>query len=142
MSREEKLVLIHGVDDWYLYGLALADVDFIKALYRSMSDAVERVVQGARAGVPAVRDTTLGLFALQEDWPYRDGRPRLGKYVFDRGAYWTDRIDYKGLGHPPSRFDRLFTSLESAFQNGDELQAAEDLIEQRLQAFVAAYLKL
>jgi hypothetical protein len=52
-----------------------------------------------------------------------------------------NRIDYNALGCKGSRFNSIFLSLSSEFQNMRELKEGEKLIEANIDEFARAYLQ-
>jgi hypothetical protein len=52
-----------------------------------------------------------------------------------------NRIDYNALDCEGSRFNSIFLSLSSEFQNIQELKEGEKLIEANIDEFARAYLQ-
>ena len=48
-------------------------------------------------------------------------------------------IDYEKFGKELSPLNSIFLSLSSEFQNGDELEAAEKMVWNNIEAFVSRY---
>lgn len=140
LSREEKRGLIAVLDDWYLYGLCVTDIDLVKAYFRLVSERLCATPRPERLQEEPLRHLVRQFFELKLNWPYRDPAVnRLGKYFFDGSEYRIDRIDYEGLGCGRSPFDAIFLSLSSRFSSREELLTAEGMIREHIDAFVAAY---
>jgi hypothetical protein len=90
-----------------------------------------------------LREEARRFFGLKLAWPFRaEAANRFGKYSFDGTEYSIHAIDYGGLGCDPSRFDRIFLSLQSEFTSRDDLRKAEEIIRSRLDAVVLRYREL
>jgi hypothetical protein len=77
---------------------------------------------------------------LKENWKFKAGTNRLGKYYFSKAEYNVARIEYKKRwGVQPSRFDKILVSLESEFNSSDDIFEAEIIIEEKIKRFIAAY---
>ncbi|MBW2221507.1 MAG: hypothetical protein JRF22_03120, partial [Deltaproteobacteria bacterium] len=64
---------------------------------------------------------------------------RLGKYYFSHSEHLIARIKYeKNWGMKPSRFDKIFVSLSSAFKTEDDALEAEAIIEEKIRRFIEA----
>jgi hypothetical protein len=84
----------------------------------------------------------LNFFSFKISWPFRSSATnRFGKYYFDGSEYMINRIDYNALGCEGSRFNSIFLSLSSEFQNMQELKEGEKLIEANIDEFARAYLQ-
>lgn len=140
LSSEEKRTLIAVIDDWYLYGLCVTDIDLVKAYFRLVSDGLFATPRPEKIKMEPMRSLVLKFFELKLVWPYRDPAVnRLGKYYFDGAQYMIDRIDYEALWCEKSRFDPIFLSLSSRFKSREELLAAEKIIQGHVDAFIEAY---
>jgi len=133
-------MLISVLDDWYLYGLCVTDIDLVKSYFNLVSNGLFATPRPEKMKSEPLRNLVLKFFELKLAWPYRDSAVnRLGKYYFDGSQYMIDHIDYEGLGCEQSRFNQIFLSLSSRFQNREELMAAEQIIQGHVDAFIEAY---
>lgn len=140
LTSEEKRALLFVLDDWYLYGLCVTDIDLVKSYFRLVSDRLFATPRPEKMKADPLRHLVRKFFELKLLWPYRDPAVnRLGKYYFDGSQYMIDRIDYEGLGCEKSPFDSIFLSLSSRFASREELEAAERVIQGHIDAFVEAY---
>jgi hypothetical protein len=140
VSTEEKKSLIHIIDDWYLYGLCVTDIDLVKEYFRIISNAIFETPASGRFMSGQLKEIALRFFSLKLSWPFRSlDVHRFGKYYFDGSQYMIHHIDYSALGCEKSRFDRIFLSLCSEFRSTDELNKGEMMIQDNIDEFVRAY---
>ena len=140
LSAEEKMALLHICDDWYLYGLVVTDIDLVKSYFRWISDGIYETPSPDVFRKDALRETARRFFDLKVTWPFRSlDIHRLGKYYFDGSQYMIQYIDYEALGHKPSRFDKIFLSLSSVFQDRREIVEAEAIIQSHIDGFIQEY---
>lgn len=139
ISRAEKLALIRIIDDWYLYGLCITDIDLVKEYFRFISEGIYEVVHPDRLK-GRLRDIALDFFSFKTSWPFRSpDTNRFGKYYFDGSQYMISHIDYDALGCERSRFDKIFLSLTSRFKNLEELKEGEEIVRKNIDEFIACY---
>jgi hypothetical protein len=139
-SREESLALIRILDDWYLYGLCVTDIDLVKTWFRLIAEAVHEMPSPEVLSREGLKEISARFFGLKTNWPYRSSDTnRLGKYYFDGAQYMIKNIDYSSFGLAPSRFNALFLSLTSEFQNRSEIEEAEILIQGYINTFADHY---
>lgn len=129
LSREEVLPVIYALDDWYLYGMCVTDIDLIKEFYKFISDIryetlkPEKLLKSEKA-MSAFRD----YLRLKEKWHYRGSGKRFGQYIFHNGRYYVAEIDWNSLGvqRPPEW--RILRSLGSDFNDKTEVEDALRII--------------
>ncbi len=142
LTEVEQSAAIHSLQDWYLYGLVITDIDLIKEFFRHVQDRLGDCLRGERLKVFDVRMALKEFFQLKEFWKFASSQNRLGKYYFSHAEYQVSRIEYeKGWGTQPSPFDKILVSLSSEFQSRQELAEAESIIEAKIARFIKAYLK-
>ncbi|MGV8081647.1 MAG: hypothetical protein AB2L22_16495 [Syntrophales bacterium] len=140
LSPAEQRALVDLLDDWYLYGLCVTDIDFAKEYFRLISERVGRMPPPQAFREEPTREKALSYFELKLTWPFRSPDVnRLGKYYFDGSQYMISFIDYDALGCERSPFDRIFLSLSSEFRTLDDLRRAEAIIESHLETFARAF---
>jgi hypothetical protein len=140
ISREEKLSLVNIIDDWYLYGLCVTDIDLVKEWFRFVSERIYETPAPERFEKGALREVARDFFSLKINWPYRSqATNRLGKYYFDGSQYMINHIDYETFDCERSRFDKIFLSLCSEFHNRSQIEAAEAIIQENIDEFVRIY---
>lgn len=141
LGSNEARIVIDVIDDWYLYGIIITDIDFVKTFFKIVQD---RLGEPLRPEIlkesPVLRDILLRYFKLKESWPFRDStRPRFGKYYFIGEDYDIDRIDYANIGADPSPYDVIFLSLSCLFKAKRDLDEATIIIDGIIDEFYSEY---
>ena len=136
---ERKSVLL-ALEDWYLYGLVITDIDLVKDFFHQVQSRLGDSVRQERMENFRVREALREFFALKESWKFVSHRNRLGKYYFSSSEYQVARIEYeKNWRIRPSKFDKILISLESDFQTREDIFEAEAIIERKIARFLKAY---
>ena len=129
LTTTEQKAVVHCLDDWYLYGLVITDIDLIKEFFKYAENKIGDSIKEYQLHTPAVANALREFFSFKENWKFKARENRLGKYYFSEAEYNVARIEYKERwGIPASRFDRILVSLESEFQTENDVHAAENLI--------------
>jgi hypothetical protein len=140
LTRVEQKSVVAALEDWYLYGLVITDIDLVKEFFRQAQTRLGDSLREERLERRWVREALREFFALKESWKFASCRKRLGKYYFSHSEYQVARIEYeKNWRIKPSRFDKILVSLESDFQTPEEVLEAEAVIEERIRGFLKAY---
>ncbi len=140
LSAAEQRLVVDSVDDWYLYGLTITDIDLVKGWYALLSERAGEALKPERLGDAGLKRAARRLFALKLDWPFRPGgTDRFGKYLFRGESYEEIKIPYASWGRKPSPFHRVLIAFGSDFENASELESAEALLEGLAEAFVRTY---
>jgi hypothetical protein len=140
ISRDEKLALINIIDDWYLYGLCVTDIDLVKEYFRLISEGIGEMPSPDAFHNYALKQEAHRFFSLKLSWSFRSPETnRFGKYYFDGSQYMIHHIDYDTLGCERSKFDKIFLSLTSQFDNPDELKQGEKIIRESIDKFIQKY---
>lgn len=137
----EARTIIACLDDWYLYGAVITDIDFVKTFFSIVQNRLGETIRPDRvAARPKAVHALRRYCSLKAGWPFRDTqRPRFGKYYFVGEEYAIARIDYASLGAQASPYDAIFLSLASSFKNGDELDRAHLVIDKIVEDFCRGY---
>jgi hypothetical protein len=140
LSREEKLAVINAIDDWYVYGMCVPDIDLVKSYFRLIAEKVGEEIKGEFLKHAPLKQLAASFFNLTRDWKFKSNENRLGRYYFSYPEYNIARIDYPLLRREkPSEFDSILVSLASDFKNEAELLEAEKLISDNISEFVKIY---
>ncbi len=141
LAANEALCVISCIDDWYLYGSVITDIDFVKSFFRLAQNRLgEEISPEALKASPGLARILKSYFSLKLDWTFRDtARPRFGKYYFVGEEYAVDRIDYESLRADIPPYDSIFLSLSSSFASKDELDRATTTIDNLLKGFCHEY---
>lgn len=139
LSTVEQKAVVQCLDDWYLYGLIITDIDLVKEFFRHVENRIGDSIREKNLLNPNALSALKDFFMLKENWPFKASGPRLGKYYFTQTEYLISRIRYQERwGIPPSPYDKILVSLESDFSGKNQLEAAERIIEEKIEAFIAA----
>jgi hypothetical protein len=140
LSPVEQGMVIAAIDDWYLYGLVITDIDFVKGFADEVQSRLGDPLRVERLTFPGVRQALGEYFRLKESWRFASRQNRLGKYYFNYEEYRIAHIDYeKQWRMKPSRFNAILISLASEFQSRQEIEEAESIIEEKIEKFLEAY---
>ena len=138
-QAEQKTVLV-SLEDWYLYGLVITDIDLVKEFCQQVQTCSGDRLREERLQDRTVRQALRDFFGLKESWKFASLKNRLGKYYFSHSEYQVARIEYeKTWKVKPSRFDKILVSLSSEFKNKEDILEAESLIEEKIIKFMEAY---
>ncbi len=135
IPRSQQLILLKIIDDWYLYGLCLTDIDLVVTYFRLSADLVGQELKPAYFDDPQLKALALVYFKWKLNWPFRSEEAnRLGKYYFDGSQYMISHIDYEKFGREISPFNSILLSLSSEFKTARELKKAEGMISANIDA--------
>ena len=142
LTVAEQKAVVAVLDDWYLYGLVITDIDLVKEFFRRAQERMGDCLDPQRLNDESVKKAVRAFFALKENWQFAARNNRLGKYFFSFSEYQIARIEYeKKWKIKPSRFDKILVSLSSEFLSLEDVQRAEADIDGNIQNFVDAYQK-
>jgi hypothetical protein len=141
LEPHEVQFILTALDDWYLYGSVITDIDFIKTYFKIIQDrlgeSLDARVMRSRLRLMEIVKRYCG---LKLSWPFRDStRPRFGKYYFVGEDYDIARIDYGSIDAPVSLYDPIFVSLSSLFLSREDLDKANRLMETFIEEFCEEY---
>ncbi len=137
LTPAEAGLVAAAAPDFYLYGVVITDVDFVKALLalvtRELGEQVDAQRLAAQA-VPAVAEA----FRLKED-PRLRGSGIFGRFAPDADGEPSLRtLDYAGMGARPAPEDDLLLCVGFAPTSNGELEAGRALVRQRVAAITLA----
>jgi len=137
IPQSQARILIKIIDDWYLYGLVLTDIDLVTAYFRLLADRLGGELKPEVFDNVSLKNIVLEYFDWKLTWPFRSLETnRLGKYYFDGSQYMVSYIDYAKFGREVSPLNSIFLSLSSSFKNAGEIEAAEKLIWANIENFI------
>ena len=140
IPRSQAQILLKIIDDWYLYGLVLTDIDLVTTYFRLLADRIGGELKPAVFDNVSLKNIALEYFNWKINWPFRSQESnRLGKYYFDGSQYMISHIDYEKFGREISQLNSILLSLCSSFKNASELAAAEGMIWSNMETFISTY---
>jgi hypothetical protein len=141
LNENESRIIVDTIDDWYLFGAVITDIDFVKTFFRIAQNRIGEEIKPVLVSVsPKLKDVINRYYHLKVSWPFRDSkRPRFGKYYFVGEEYDIDKIDYAGLGAIAPVYDPIFLSLSSAFESRKELDVAINMLDVLIDEFTYEY---
>jgi len=136
----EQQAVLRALDDWYLYGIVITDIDLVKEFLKEVQNRLGEGLRPDRLKDLRVRTALRDFFRLKESWKFASPKRRLGKYFFTQWEYQIARLDYeKNWGMKPSRFDKILVSFSSEFGSREDVKEAETIIEERINKLLEAY---
>ncbi len=140
LTDTEKRGVASVIDDWYLYGLVICDIDLVKEFFTIQANLLGEEIRPDLLARGGVREAALAFFSLKESWPYSCRQDRFGKYSFSISEYRLERrLGAQRLSIPPSPYHKIFLSLASDFSSRGQFDAAHRIVEERMDDFLAAY---
>jgi hypothetical protein len=140
IPRSQQQILMKIIDDWYLYGLVLTDIDLVVQYFRLIADRVGAELKPEIFDNEQLKNIALEYFGWKINWPFRSLETnRLGKYYFDGSQYMISHIDYEKFGREISPLNSILLSFSSSFKNAEELDAAGKIIWSNIEKFISTY---
>jgi hypothetical protein len=140
IPQSQSQILIKIIDDWYLYGLCVTDIDLVTTYFRMLADRIGEELKPEIFDNESLKEIACEFFNWKITWPFRSpGTDRLGKYYFDGSQYMISYIDYKKFGRDVSPLNTIFLSLSSLFKDAKEIEAAENLLWSNIEKFISTY---
>lgn len=139
IPQSQSRILIKIIEDWYLYGLVLTDIDLVVQYFRLIADRVGAELKPEMFDNESLKKIALDYFGWKINWPFRSSDThRLGKYYFDGSQYMISHINYAEFGREVSPLNSILLSLCSVFHKASELEEAEKMIWENIKKFVSA----
>ena len=136
IPQSQSQILIKVINDWYLYGLCLTDIDLVKIYFRLLADRIGEELKPEIFNNIILKNIAGKFFDWKITWPFRSTETnRLGKYYFDGSQFMINCIDYAKFGREISPLDTIFLSFSSSFKNAEEIGVAENLIWSNIENF-------
>lgn len=136
----QQLIILKIIDDWYLYGLCLTDIDLVVTYFRLIADRIGQELKPDVFEDKALKDVVLEYFKWKTTWPFRSSEVnRLGKYYFDGSQYMISHINYEKFSRDISPLNPILLSLSSEIHSADELAEAENMVWNNIETFTSLY---
>ena len=140
IPRAQQQILLKIIDDWYLYGLCLTDIDLVVTYFRLIADRIGQELKPDVFNHDGLKKVVLEYLQWKTAWPFRSAEAnRLGKYYFDGSQYMISHIDYEKFDRDISPLNPILLSLSSEFHDAEELGRAEKMIWDNIEKFVSLY---
>ena len=140
IPQSQSQILIKIIDDWYLYGLCVTDIDLITTYFRLLADRIGEELKPEIFNNESLKEIACEFFNWRITWPFRSPETdRLGKYYFDGSQYMISYIDYKKFGRDVSPLNTIFLSFSSLFKGAKEIEVAENLLWSNIEKFISTY---
>lgn len=140
LTLAEQQLVVNTLDDWYLYGLVITDIDLVKGYFQAVANRLGESIDPFKAARFPLKQKVRDFFHWKLSWPFSPLKPdRFGKYLFKGESYEEIRIPYGRWHRKPSAHHSVLTALGSEFSTSAELDRAEALIEESVLDFVKAY---
>ncbi len=116
--------------DWYLYGIVLHDIDFVKSFFHLIESRIARKIKKDDLSVEGVKIGFEKYFNLKENWPFlKKGRKILDKYEFHEKEYKIRHVETWGILSEKDPYYKIIRSLETEFRQKEEVYNAIDIIK-------------
>jgi hypothetical protein len=138
-EEEAEIAGAATAGDFHLYGLAITDVPFLRAVLAAVADGAGARVEARHLGDGGFRETLRALLALKEELaPGSEGL--FGAFAAGpTGDEVPRRIDYASIGRAGSRYDAILTCAGADPRSGNDLDRLEAEVRRRLDAAVRAF---
>ena len=134
-----KRVLRQVLDDWYLYGLVITEIELLAAIFNHLESLLGEPLDVSMVVRDPATSSLKQLLGLKCRWPFRPASHGTAcHYLFSDNAYPKPAVDYQRLNAAPSIYDSILRQMPSAFTDEPALRRAEALVERHLGAVVQA----
>jgi hypothetical protein len=133
-----KKILRMCCDTWYIYGLIIPETDMISSYFSLIEQKISCELDASSVFLnDAFKAAVQRFFHLKTTWAHRpEGFNRLGNYFFNDNLYPRFPIDYQRLEAVISDKDEILMALGSEFRTKKELESADQLLSEIIQAAV------
>jgi hypothetical protein len=140
LAPRYKRIVRASLADWHLYGLVVTETDLLSALFHQIEVRLGRRVEPALfESRPEPGQALAALLGLKLTWPYRPAQADTPcHHFFFDVSYAKPMIDYHRLGVAASACNPILRELVSAFDSVETLRGAEQTLEAKINAVVAA----
>jgi hypothetical protein len=139
LSGMIKKIVQDTTVSWYDYGLIITETKLLGALFDEIEKKLATKVSaqhflGNRQCIYAIRN----ILSLKVHWSFRP-HPDAGMchYFFNDRRYAKESVNYHEIGKEPSKYDTIFKELGTAFGSADELQQAEQRLNNLIDGMVS-----
>ncbi|MGO9568951.1 MAG: hypothetical protein ACLP5H_15555 [Desulfomonilaceae bacterium] len=131
-----RSILLDTIDDWYLYGLIITDVDFVRSLFGLVEEGLGKQIEpGPLSSGPALR-IFKQMLSWKDSWPFGGlSSMRKSRYYF-KGSCLPRGNTYE------AHFTRLLSTIRFTFDIEDAMDDADRFVGQMVEDFVSAYIEV
>lgn len=139
-TDSQKRLIRAACPDWYLYGLVVTDVEFVRGCLRLLAQQVgEEVAPEKVIDRPLALQAIANLFALKESAPGRDEGGIFGRFhPASDGEPVLRQIDYSALGAQAAPEDDVVLCLGYSPLSAEQLDQARRIVREGIVAVAAA----
>lgn len=131
LTEGEREIIIGTVDDWYLYGSLISDIDYSKSVFRLVEEALGRPLEPERMLRPDARGVLLEFFRWKIEPPFPEGADSAPGDDTDLDLARA-RAEAARAPYTRSRLDRLLEKVGCTCQPVASRQRARDLVNRLL----------
>lgn len=131
LTEGERKITLETVDDWYLYGSLISDIDYLKSIFRLAEEAVGRPLDPGWMLHPDARSVLLEFFRWRTDPPSPGEVDSQAdrEANFDLGLAWAEGVRASFTMSP---LDRVLERFGCTYQAVARRQCALDLVHRLL----------
>lgn len=131
MSAVYQTILIECIADWYVFGLLVTEHVLVTAYFREVESRIRRHVTVSDYSRNIEAKHVFREFAqLRLEWPYRrKDRPGPCNFFFDNGLYQRPGVLRTAHEIRQSTYENIFGELDSGFTSVEEIETAEQLLD-------------
>jgi hypothetical protein len=133
-----KRLIRWAAGDWYRYGLIVTEAALLTTFFTAVEQRPGAVVPETEAPPSQLIQAVSAFIDLRVDWPFRPPEAAVANYFFENSRYERPPVWYHPSEPGPSRHDRLFRELGTAFGSPGDRDRAEALLDRHIEAVAAA----
>lgn len=141
LNPPQARLVREALPDWYLYGLVITDVEFVRGVVKLLEAEWGGPVDlDSIVSRPAALEAVRELFSLKETAPDRpEGAEIFGRFSRDDLGEPAPRIiDYAGLGADTAPEDEVILCLGYDPEDAGRLEAARELVRAHIRKVIVA----
>jgi len=128
---------------WYVYGLVLHDIDFVRSFFNLIEDGISRKLKIKDLHYKQTRKLWEEYFLLKKNWPYMNKKSNiLDKYEFDNKLFKIRELNTFGLLEKNSNIYKILRALESNFNNQRDFTNGASIISNIINKLIEIYLNI
>jgi hypothetical protein len=126
-------VITEIIDDWYLYGLVITDVNFVLSLFRLVEQRLRKRIDPSFLNRRRARRAFLTMLQWKDTWPLSgNSSTRLSRY-------YVNDMSTKDARDGCGEISRLVESLRFTFDTDGIMNGADEMVMAGIEEFVQCY---